>query len=157
MFNLLAVVWYEYLLDLAGKIVIPLVIGYVTYGLSRRQIYNSGMMQSRQKWIDSVRDAISLFVAKAEVISMLDYEDDESYVQHFTELSQMQGKIQLYLNPNEADQLEVIELLDDVRELIHEENWTDKVEEDLSEAIDELLEVSRKVLKREWKKVLKGE
>ena len=88
---------------------------------------------------------------------MLDYEDDKSYVQHFTELSQMQGKIQLYLNPNEADQLEVIELLEDVRELIHKENWSDKVEEDLSAAIDDLLEVSRKVLRREWKKVLKGE
>lgn len=152
-----AFIWYEYLLDLAGKIIIPLIIGYVTYIISRKQIANSGVTQFRQKWIDSLRDAISLFIAKAEVIATLDYEDEETYVEHFFELSQMQGKIELYLNPNEDDHIEIIALMEDIREIIHEENWTDKVEDKLNESIEELLDISRKVLRREWKKVIKGE
>ena len=157
MYNLLAtVVWYEYLLDLAGKIIIPLIIGYVSYNIARRQIVNSGITQFRQKWIDNLRDAISLFIAKAEAISTLDYEDDEAYVEHFTELSQMQSKIELFLNPKEDDQDKIMELMEDIREIIHEENWTNDVEKELERSIEELLEVSRRVLRREWRRVKEG-
>lgn len=151
-----AVQWHEYLLDLGGKVLIPLIIGWVSYKIARRQISNSGVTQFRQKWIDNVRDAISVFIAKAEVISMLDYDEDEAYFEHFKELSQMQHKIELFLNPQEEDHNEIVELLNDIREIIHEETIDEKLEDKMYDKIQKLLNVSKRVLKREWNVVKKG-
>jgi len=148
--------WYEYVLDLGGKILIPLTIGWVSYIIARRQIANSGVTQFRQKWIDNVRDAISIFIAKAEVISLLDFEEEEPYREQFKELSQMQHKIELFLNPNENDHNEIVKLMDEIRDIIHEEDLNDKLEDKLYDKIQELLDVSKRVLKREWNVVKMG-
>jgi hypothetical protein len=168
------------MVDLLGKVAIPLVILLGTLWVAKKQIshaatiaekqftnaaiiaekqiISSSITQFRQKWIDNLRDAISLFAAKAEMIAMLEPDEDEQYIAHFKELSMMEYKIQLMLNLEEKDHEELITLVEDIRELIHDEESyeDDAFDEILDEGIAELLEVSAKVLKREWNVVKQG-
>jgi len=69
----------------------------------------------------------------------------------------MQHKIELMLNPAESDNNELIKLNDELRSIVHEEGLTDdKLEELISGKIDEIMAVSKRVLKREWIVVKKG-
>lgn len=143
--------------QLISTIVIPLFVIGITFLIAKRQILNTGVTQFRQQWIDNLRESISIFIAKAEMISMLDLDDDDGYLEHFKELSQTHHKIELMLNPEEDDHNKIIEKLDEIRELIHDEEiGEDELEEKLDNVIVELLEVSKRTLKREWNVVKKG-
>lgn len=54
-----------------------------------------------------MREAISLFIAKAEMIAMLNLDDDENYFEHYKELSTT-NKIELMLNPDEKGHNKII-------------------------------------------------
>lgn len=143
----------QYIIDLLGKICIPVIIGAITFIIAKRQITNAGVTQFRQKWIDNLRDSISKYVAQAETISMLELNDDISYFREFKELAQTQHKIELMLNREESDHSEIIGHISDIRDLIHE----NKIDQDkFNEMIKALIGVSQDVLKREWKVVKKG-
>lgn len=143
--------------SLISQILIPILVAIVTYVIAKRQITNAGVTQFRQNWIDNLRDAISVYVSKAEMITILDFDDDKSYQEHFKELSQMQYKIELLLNPNESDHLEIVSLIRNIRDVIHDEEITDeKMDEQVDNLIDRLMDVTKKVLKREWNVVKKG-
>ena len=145
------------LADILSNICIPLIIGWITFIIAKRQIRGSGVTQFRQQWINDLRESISLFITKAELISMLDLDDDETYFDCFEELSQTQNKIELMLNPEEDDHNEVIAILDNMRELAHDEKLReDKLEARMNKEIEKLLAVSKRVLKREWNVVKKG-
>ena len=130
---------------------------FVTYIVAKQNRWNTGVTQFRQQWINNLRDAISLFIAKAELISMLDL-DDNAYYAHFEELSQMNSKIELLLNPTEDDHNELVDKMGEIRELIHSEITEDFEEfEDMVENnVQELLEISKRVLKKEWNVVKQG-
>lgn len=148
---------WSYVLDLLGKVCIPIIIGVITFIVAKKQITNAGVTQFRQKWIDNLRDAISIYIAKAEMISMLDFDDDKTYFEHFKELSQMQYKIELMLNSSESDHADIVEIIGEIRDIIHDEDINeDELENNLGELILELVEVSKRVLKREWSIVKKG-
>lgn len=143
--------------NLISQILIPVLVAIITYIIAKKQITNAGVTQFRQNWIDNLREAISAYIAKAEMISMLDYDDDENYFEHFKDLSRMQYKIELLLNPNEDDHKEVVNLISDIRDVIHEEDIEDdKLDKRIDDLIDRLLDVSKNVLKREWNVVKKG-
>jgi len=145
------------LIDLLGKICIPVIIGYITFAVAKKQITNAGVTQFRQKWIENLRDSLSIFIAKAEMISMLDFDEDEEYFEHFKELSQMQHKVELLLNPTETDHNEIVALIGDIRELVHDkEIQEDELDTIMDEKIEGLMEVSKRVMKREWNVVKKG-
>ena len=130
----------------------------VTYIVSKQNRWNAGVTQFRQKWIDNLRDSISLYIAKAEMISMLDLDDDEKYYTHFEDLSRMQNKVELLLNPNENDHNNLIAKMEEIRELIHDENEEDLdlFEKLVDNKIKELLIISKAVLKKEWNVVKNG-
>lgn len=44
--------------DLLGKICIPLVIGFISYFIAKKNINATGITQFRQKWIDTLRESI---------------------------------------------------------------------------------------------------
>jgi len=129
----------------------------VTYIAGKRNRWNSGVTQFRQEWINDLRQAISLFIAKAEVISMLDLDDDE-YYEHYQELSESNNMVELLLNPNEDQHNELISKMDEIRELIHDETYNDpdKFEKKVDKKVMELLEISKAVLKTEWNVVKRG-
>jgi hypothetical protein len=142
------------LVDLFSKLLIPIIIGYVTYLIAKRQIANSGVTQFRQNWINELRSTISLFISKAELISILDVDDEKNYREAFKDFCQCQYKIELLLNPNESDHNSIITHLEKIRQLIHTEDEID--EEELDQSIVILLEVTKRVLKREWQVVKRG-
>ncbi len=142
--------------NIVSTMLIPLIIGWITFVIAKKQIRGTGVTQFRQQWINNLTEAISLFIAKAEVISILDL-DDEDYTVHFKELSQTQHKIELMLNPKEKDHNELNEAIDIVRDLIHDEDLEDnELNEKMNEEIEKLLAVAKRVLKREWEVVKKG-
>ena len=144
-------------LGVLDKVLIPIIIAAITYIIAKKQITNSSITQFRQKWIDDLRNCISIYIAKAEMISMLDLNDDEQYFKHFKELSQMQNKIALMLNPLEKDHNQLIEITEEIRELIHDEDVDDEeLEKRLDKKIAVLLDVSKIVLKKEWNVIKKG-
>jgi hypothetical protein len=125
--------------------------------IAKQQITNSGLTQFRKQWIDNLTNSISLFVAKAEMISMLEFDDYENYDEHFQELSQMHYKIELLLNPLEEDHLELVCLIGQIRDIIHDEEMEDdKIENELDNLIAQLMKVAKTVLKREWNVVKNG-
>lgn len=130
---------------------------FVTYVIAQKQIKNTGVTQFRQKWIDDLRDSISIYIAKAEVIAMLDFDNDELYFSHSKELFQMQYKIELMLNPFEIDHNKINDAIEDIRSIIHDRELKhDDATEILDKNISKLLKVSKEVLKKEWKVVKDG-
>ena len=145
------------LLAILDRLCIPIIVAVITYVIAKKQIVNSGVTQFRQKWIDDLRNSISIFIAQAEMISMLDFDDDKQYFENFQDLSQMQNKIELMLNPLEEDHNQLIEIANKIREIIHDENIDDdELEEVLNKKIDELLDISKAVLKKEWIVIKQG-
>jgi len=80
-------------------------------------------------------------------------ENFERVSTRFADMCQAQFKVELLLNPNETDHGEIVDKMREIRMLVF-------LKEDHSEQIDilidELLSVSKKVLKREWNVVKKG-
>lgn len=140
--------------DFAEKIAIPLLVAGITYFIARKQLVNSGLTQFRQRWIDDLRDSISTFITEAEIISMLDMEDDEQYFEHFRELSRMSIRIALMLNPNEEEHNKVKSYVEKIRNIIHDDKISEKkLGQALNRNIEELLIASKLVLKKEWNRV----
>ncbi|WP_426670537.1 hypothetical protein ACPPVU_04670 [Mucilaginibacter sp. McL0603] len=137
---------------LLDKLCIPIIIAALSYFLAKRQLLSGNMLQFRQRWIDDLRNAISLFIAKAEMISIIDLDDDDSYFSHSMELSQMQNKVELMLNPNVDTQQIIINRMSDIKKIIHEEEVN---EDKLKALINDLLEMSRGVLSKEMESCYK--
>jgi hypothetical protein len=142
--------------DVFEKACVPVIVAVITYVITKKQATNTIVIQSRQKWIDDLRNCISLYIAKAEMISMLELDDDQ-YFDHFTELSQTQNKIALMLNTYEKEHNGVIIIMEEIRELIHEEDIDeDELEKSLDKKIVDLLKVAQGVLKNEWSIIKTG-
>lgn len=130
---------------------IPIIIGLITFRIAKKQINNTGITQFRQQWINSLRDTLSRFISKAEYIFIT--EDDDKVDEAYREMVEAQYKIELLLNPEEADHNNVTNLLEKIRNIVFEE----KIDEDtFDKNISQLLKESKKVLKREWIVVKKG-
>jgi hypothetical protein len=144
------------IITVVSSVLIPLIIGTVTFLIAKKQIINTGITQFRQRWIDELRNSISIYISKAEMIAMLEYDEEELYFEYFEELSQMHSKIELMLNPNEAEHNSLLGCISKIRDLIHKEGIkVEKLEKNLDKAIGQLLIISKTVLKKEWE-VVKG-
>jgi len=130
---------------------IPLIVAVITFRLSMRQITNAGVIQARQLWINALRDTLSTFISRAEFIVIT--EDGNKKDEAYQIMVESQYKIELLLNPLEEDHNNINLLLEEIRNIIFE----DVIDEGLFDArISELLNHSKRVLKREWNVVKKG-
>lgn len=139
------------ILDIGGKLLIPIIIGIITFVIAKRQITNTGVTQFRQQWINTLRDTISIFISKAEYTIV--QTDKEKIKEAFSELCLAQYKIEMLLNPQENDHNEIIKQIKEIRYLVYEEP---EKEDKIWEEIDKLVQLSKQVLKREWAVVKKG-
>jgi hypothetical protein len=141
-------------LGVIDKVLIPIIVAFITYIIARKQITNSSVTQFRQRWIDDLRNAVSLYIAKAELIQMLKIDDDEGYFQHFTDFAQTQHKIELLLNPTDGNHGYVIICLENLRETAH---WETEVDPSVvRDEIINLIDAVRAVIKDEWLSIKKG-
>ncbi|MGY4536277.1 hypothetical protein ACVW0P_000684 [Mucilaginibacter sp. UYNi724] len=143
--------------DIVEKAIIPIIIGFITYLISKKQIVGTGVTQFRQRWIDELRKAVTLYIAKAEMIAMMDLDDQKTYFSHFQELAQMQYQIELMLNPGEDDHIKINVIAKSIRNIVHDESFSDEIlEKMLTQKIEQLLKATKSVLKTEWQVVKKG-
>jgi len=137
----------NYIIEMLRYLLIPLVIAFVSYYLAKRQLNSSNINLFRQRWMEDLRSNVSLFIAKAETISIIDLDDDEAYMKHFQELVQTQMKVELLLDSEEEDHNKLIEEMDKLRDLIHEKEIND---EKVQDSIYHILESTKDALYNEW-------
>jgi hypothetical protein len=103
--------------------------------------------------MEDFRSTVSLFIAKAETVSIIDLDDDESYMKHFQEFVQTQMKIELLLDYENDDHNQFISKLEELRDIIHKKNVNNKK---MQECINEILEAAKDALYDEWMIIKKG-
>ncbi len=138
------------IITIFSSILIPVIIGFITYIIAKKQIANTGITQFRQQWISSLRDTLSVFISRAEYTHV--QQDQNEIKRTFRELVEAEFKIELLLNPLEDDHNKLVEKLREIRDLV----YFFPNDETLDNNIDELLQISKKVLKREWNVVKTG-
>jgi predicted RNA-binding protein with EMAP domain len=138
-------------ISLIGTILIPIIIGFITYIIAKKQITNTGITQFRQQWINSLRDTLSLFIARVEYTII--QEDNIKIKEAFHEMVEAKFKAEMLLNPNEDDHNALVKKMQEIRHMVYED---ESVENKIDDEVEKLLTISKRVLKREWNVVKKG-
>jgi hypothetical protein len=134
-------------------IVSPLVSVYV----ARRQIRASVVSNSRQQWINSLRDAMAEFLAKNMMARTLNRQAhaDESSFPRYEETLRLGTKIELLLNPNEPEHAEVIKLIGEILSTTSRSSCVPE-DFDVQRHVDRIVELSQVIFKRAWDTVKRG-
>ena len=126
----------------------------------------------RQKWIDDLRNDISLFVAKISFVAdrTQDEFEKEKGEKKIFEINQLNiglsileakealEKIKLKLNPDEDDHKNLQENLSAmIKHMNDDETSGDKLGDSIDNFVAEVNIISRKILKSEWERVKEGE
>lgn len=132
----------------------------VSFRIAKRQISASTVTISRQRWINDLRDAIANFNAKASMIYGLaknNYANKDS-IPRIEELVQLNYKIELLINPSEEDHAKIVKIVNHITaSLSLAKVRANEIGNELDGNKEELISLAQKVLKREWKRVKKGE
>ena len=83
---------------------------------------------------------------------------DEHSIPRIEEMVQLNYKIELLINPNEEDHARLAQLVTDIASSLRLAKVEKaNIDTNLDEKRGELISLSQKILKREWKRVKKGE
>jgi len=105
---------------------------------------------SRLKWIDSLRDKVSEFIAVTERLSDSDAQSDKkSSVTLLLQRDILLHEIVLHLNPRDPQDQKIRVLVDYVRELTDRSVFSDE----LARVLVELRDATGDYLKKEWNRV----
>ena len=138
----------------------------VQLSIANKQIRVATRSTNRQDWINALRDEISEFLGHiANLDFMLELKDNEPYDEIDEDIDELGQalyyhyyKVQLLINPEEKDHEELHEKMNAIENVLWEEKMGKKKRaERLSELMAELTGISQRVLKREWKRVKKGD
>jgi hypothetical protein len=127
----------------------------VTICVSRRQIRASVVSSNRQQWINNLRDTIADFLAKIIMVRTLNARShpDISTLPRLEEAMRLGNKIELLLNPKDADHAELAGL---IGQLADPSTETDR-DLDINGLNRRVVQVSQAILKREWDRVKHGD
>jgi len=138
---------------------LAVIIGpFVTLHIARRQIKANVLSPNRQQWINMLRDEISNYLAimaRTAGATAGRVEDQEYLRTCIEDLCRSESKIQLLLNPKEADHVKLIALLKESSSSVWYLNYDkkDSFPEDMNNLRKNIIEISQPILKREWKRV----
>lgn len=124
-------------------------LGYSLWS-SGRSVFVNTVTTSRLKWIDSLRDKVSEFIATTS--RLVDTKTPSSSSDLSSLLLQrdtLLHQIVLHLNPHDPEDQRIRRLVDHVREL----SSADALSKDLSEALSALRDATADYLKKEWNRV----
>jgi hypothetical protein len=144
--------------------IVALIIGLISFYFGDRQIKvqrNLKTSEIRQQWIDNVRNSISDYLAKIEHYSVIisAYKDDKEKLKTIVqdpvqqEIYSLINKIVLLLNPNEKPSKDLINNISKYTKSVFGEHEGDLTQEQLKQNI---LDVTKLILKTEWERVKKG-
>ena len=138
----------------------------VSYFISKRQITATVISANRQKWINNLRDVITQFQSKITEIQLLassqrpvlinasEANNLTKEVQNIAnEISLLNSKLKLFINPKEPDNMKLIELFNTIYFEVLKRKMNNKIIKDIQESITS---IAQKILKREWERVKKG-
>ena len=120
---------------------------------ARIQGHTAAVSQSRQGWINQLRDEVTGFLTEAGMRSIV---DDQMRLSDVREAQQLAigramrshlNKVRLLINPTEGESTELVEMLSKV---LTREEWDDVAEE-------RIVTHTQGILKTEWERVKRGD
>lgn len=102
----------------------------------------------RQAWINKLRELLAEFTSSAEHYYVAGYEDRTD--KEYQRVTLLQAQIRLMLNPNEEDHQDLERLMQRMVTEIEKEK-----SDEFPVLLIEVIDLSRKILKREWDRVKK--
>jgi hypothetical protein len=119
---------------------------------SKRTMFVNTVSTSRLKWIDSLRDKVSEFIAvTARLLKSHPYSDEQDQEALSLQRDTLLNQIVLHLNPHDAEDRKIRTIVDHVRELTDR----DGASEELTIALANLGDATGNYLKKEWNRVKK--
>ncbi|MCC7407828.1 MAG: hypothetical protein IT442_07130 [Phycisphaeraceae bacterium] len=141
----------------AATALVAVVVGpAVSIYVARRQIRAAVVSANRQVWINSLRDAISDYLAKHAIawnLNRLLYADKSS-VPRIEEIVRLNTRIALLVNPGEPDHARLAKMFDEMTNVI---NRTKTGIFDIDWYREQILALSQSIIKREWNRVKRGD
>lgn len=131
----------------------------VSIYVAKRQIRASIVSTNRQKWIDNLRDELSEVIKSIRILGLhrnFETIDQSELNGRIENLALREAKINLLLNPNEADHRDLSET---IRMAIDNIGAGEEREKRIrtKELLTLLTSQSQTILKREWKRVKVGD
>lgn len=131
----------------------------VSVYLAKRQIHASVVSSNRQKWIDNLRDLLSEIITSIRILGLhrtMDNIQQKEFDARLENLVLMETKINLLLNPFEADHKAISET---IRKAIEKLFAGDELEKRaaVKELSTSLTSQAQTILKREWRRVKTGD
>jgi len=122
------------------------------------QIRAQTVSANRQAWINTLRENLAEFLSQTAAINLpgmssIDV-DSERFRQMVEQLTLIEGRIKLSVNPNEEDHVLLVELLD---RAVRVADTRPRQPTTLANLTEEIVRLSQTVLKREWERVKSGE
>ena len=124
--------------------------------LAKNEIKLEVLSKNRQNWINSLRDELSRFMGTIKTIDnkhrmmsgRADANEINSFKDEINNLGALKYKIYLLLNPEEDDNKILLKKIEEIILMAYKKEQPDK-------KLDEIIKISQKVLKEEWKRVKK--
>lgn len=148
------------IISTATALVAVIVGPIMSYIIAKRQISASTVTMSRQQWINTLRNAIADFSAKASMTYCLakNRQANEQSFQRIEEMVQLNYKIELLINPHEEDHAELAQLAEGIASILKLAKFNDPATtSNLDDKQKKLIALSQQILKREWERVKLGE
>jgi uncharacterized membrane protein len=139
---------------LVAVVVGPIVSVYVV----RRQIRASVVSTNRQQWINNLRDTVADFVAKQTMVRTLNSKShaDDSSISRIEETVRLAHRIELLINPKEADHAALVELIFQMANTMNQQNEKNK-SFNAGDCTERIVKLTQAILKREWDRVKRGD
>ena len=161
-----AATWIPAVTALVAVIVGPIVTLYVArhqnstaLAVARQQIHAELVSASRQQWINALRDAVAEFLATALMVGVRRAEtvQDEAVgeqSQRLARVALLRTKINLLVNPNEADHQRLTALIETAtKAVLSIKAADDATASGFGDTQRQIIQVTQQVLKREWERV----
>jgi len=161
-----ATTWIPAVTALVAVIVGPIVTLYVArhqnstaLAVARQQIHAELVSASRQQWINALRDAVAEFLATALMVGVRRAEtvQDEAVgeqSQRLARVALLRTKINLLVNPNEADHQRLTALIETAtKAVLSIKAADDATASGFGDTQRQIIQVTQQVLKREWERV----
>lgn len=117
---------------------------------NRRTSYVNTVTTSRLKWIDSLRDKVSEFIAvTTRLLNPRPPPGDSAAAELLLQRDTLLHQIVLHLNPHDSEDQRIRRLVDEVRDLTDQGTPMKQV----SERLDQLRDAAADYLKKEWNRV----
>jgi uncharacterized membrane protein len=148
---------------LVSSVVAPM----ITMRMGRAQIRASVISNNRQRWIETLRDLIAAFCAQVTTAApmrrtLLDANGgilvtDPDILNRLQEIMKTFTMIRLMINPLEADHQELIAVLTKTMTTLRTAPLDEDLDPSVRQSVEEVVQISQIILKREWSRVKAGE